>query len=252
MECYNLSVEKKDIKIVSKKGGQFQTELTIASKKYLITTEDERPKVVTRAYFGGQIVLSRKSDYSEMLKSPDFERRLYELMEFQHRNVLEVLRTQKLKEAKGPSDYLSEVRAIIRKKKEKEALELLKEGLGAHPGDPFLMSYYGCLDAVVNRNYSSGINDCREALKALRHRVPFGAEFFYPVLYLNLGRAYLAAGRKKEAVDAFRQGLLVDKENADLLWEMQRLGLRKKPPLPFLKRSNPLNKYIGLLLHKLR
>jgi hypothetical protein len=31
---------------------------------------------------------------------------------------------------------------------------------------------------------------------------------------------------------------------------MQKLGVRKKPPVPFLDRSNPINKYIGKLLNK--
>jgi hypothetical protein len=31
----------------------------------------------------------------------------------------------------------------------------------------------------------------------------FGSEFFYPVFYLNLGKAYLKDDNKKEALKAF-------------------------------------------------
>jgi len=32
--------------------------------------------------------------------------------------------------------------------------------------------------------------------------------------------------------------------------EMRVLGKRKKAPVPFLDRSNLINKYIGMILHK--
>ncbi len=80
--------------------------------------------------------------------------------------------------------------------------------------------------------------------------MPFGSGFFFPVFYLNLGRAYLKGNRKAEAVEAFQEGLKNDPENHDLLWELRKLGKRKSPPIPFLRRSNPVNKYIGLLVSK--
>jgi hypothetical protein len=78
-----------------------------------------------------------------------------------------------------------------------------------------------------------------------------GRDFFNPVLYLNLGRAYLAAGNKEDAFEAFRMGLIFGNENEDLLCEIREIGMRRKPIVPFLQRSNPLNKYIGKVLHSL-
>jgi hypothetical protein len=80
--------------------------------------------------------------------------------------------------------------------------------------------------------------------------VHLGSEFFYPVFYLNLGRAYLKDDKKNDAVRAFQEGLKNDPENRDILWEMQKLGTRKKLPLPFLSRSNPINVYLGKLFSK--
>jgi tetratricopeptide (TPR) repeat protein len=80
--------------------------------------------------------------------------------------------------------------------------------------------------------------------------MPLGKEFFLPILYLNLGKAYLAANRKKDAYKSFKKGLEIDKKNEALFNELKGLGIRKKPPLPFLQRSNPLNRYLGRLLHQ--
>lgn len=170
----------------------------------------------------------------------------------QHRRVLNAFKQAKAKEAKTPSDYMGEAKSLLARKSYRAALAILAEGLEQHPGDPFLMSYYGCLEAVVNKNYNLGIGTCARAIEALRGRLPFGEEFYYPVFYLNLGRAYLVAGRKKEALEAFNAGLKADPESSDLLWEIKKLGLRQAPPVAFLKRSNPINKYIGMLLHSLR
>ena len=88
------------------------------------------------------------------------------------------------------------------------------------------------------------------AISGLKDTMPYGSEFFYPAFYLNLGRAYLKAGDKEGAIEAFREGLENDPDNHDLLWEFRKLGIRKSPPIPFLRRSNPVNKYIGLLVSK--
>ncbi|MGE5808925.1 MAG: hypothetical protein ACM32I_07360 [Nitrospirota bacterium] len=72
-------------------------------------------------------------------------------------------------------------------------------------------------------------------------------EVLYPVFYLNLGRAYVAGGKRKEAIEAFQQGLKFDGGNRELWKDLRGLGERKKPPLPFLDRSNPINKYIGIM-----
>jgi tetratricopeptide (TPR) repeat protein len=105
------------------------------------------------------------------------------------------------------------------------------------------------LETVVNKQYSKGVEICRQAIKALIEQMPLGKEFFLPTLYLNLGKAYLAAEKRKDAYESFRRGLKIDKNNEALFSEMKSLGIRKKPPLSFLNRSNPLNKYLGKLIY---
>jgi len=240
------------IKIVSSSGGEFSTELEVSGTKYIVITEDEKPFVVTRIYRGGEIVSVRKGDYSEFLGSQGLKERVRQLMAFQHKNVLDVFMAERKKEQKSPADYISLARTYLKKKKEKEAFDILSSALLEYPQDPFIMSYYGCLDAIVNKNCSEAVATCKAAISNLKKTMPFGEEFFYPVFYLNLARAYLACGKKKEAIGALKKGLEADRENPDIIWELRRLGLRRKPPLPFLKRSNPINKYIGMLLSKIK
>ena len=69
-------------------------------------------------------------------------------------------------------------------------------------------------------------------------------------IYLNLGRIYLLSGHKRSALRAFELGLRYGK-NADIEAEFKRIGRRKSPPIPFLDRSNPINKILGKILRKL-
>lgn len=71
-----------------------------------------------------------------------------------------------------------------------------------------------------------------------------------PFHCLNLGRICLIAGKKAEAIRAFREGLSVER-NEEIVGELEKLGTRKPPLFPFLRRSNPLNKYVGLLLKRI-
>jgi tetratricopeptide (TPR) repeat protein len=71
-----------------------------------------------------------------------------------------------------------------------------------------------------------------------------------PVLYLNLGKIYLMQGKTEEAIAVFRKGL---SQGADeqIIAELGRIGTRRPPPLSFLNRDNPLNKYLGIILSRL-
>ncbi len=70
-------------------------------------------------------------------------------------------------------------------------------------------------------------------------------------LYLNLGKIYLLGSRKEDAIKTFREGLKYE-TNQQIIDELTTLGTRKQPVFPSLPRSHPLNKYLGVILHKLR
>ncbi len=149
-----------------------------------------------------------------------------------------------------PADYLRAVRMHLKNGKQKEAFKVLQQASVQFPDEPLVLSYYGCLLAVVDKKYRSGVETCKKAITVLQQKEMFEEEILYPLFYLNLGRAYLAAGKKQDAIDAFYDGMQYDSGNSELKRELRALGIRKQPPVPFLDRSNPINKYIGLLLHK--
>ncbi len=236
-------------------------------------TEDAKPHIVTNISLGGKVVRTEKTDYSAILKARGLPDKVRILMEKQHSKIVNDIKAQiddeaeykdrregrnamppqkRKKSGKTPSDYLDDAKNLLARKKYKEAIAVLAKSLERYPEEPFLLSYFGCLEAVVNKNYKEGIASCKKSLKALNKKLSFGREFYLPVLYLNLGRSYLAAERKEEAVDAFNKGLKMDPDNRDILWEMKKLGTRGAPPISFLDRSNPINKYIGMVLHKMR
>lgn len=154
-------------------------------------------------------------------------------------------------EAQGetkPSDYLRAVRSHLRSGKHKDAYSILLQATVRFPEDPLILSYYGCLQAIVDKKYRSGVETCKRAILLLKKQGAFSEDVLYPVFYLNLGRAYITADKKKDAIDAFKKGLRYDNGNSDLKKELQGLGVRKQQPVPFLDRSNPINKYIGMIL----
>jgi hypothetical protein len=148
-------------------------------------------------------------------------------------------------------EYMSIVDSTMWEWNPKEALAILTDIMNRHTANPLVFSFHGYLDAAVNKNFSEGINTCWEAFIILKDQAPYHEKFFHPVLYLNLGKAYLVSGKRKLAITAFQKGLGIDPKNQDLMREMKKLGIRKKPPVPFLGRSNSLNKYLGKILHYL-
>jgi tetratricopeptide (TPR) repeat protein len=243
------------IKIRSSRQKEISTNVTIDGKKYLILTEDINPKenlVTTKVYEGGKILMTKQMECQEVSGTPAPEKKIVELIRRQHDMLLTMLKNQASRKGRTPSDFLDEVKTLLKKKNNKGALELLNTSLDEYPNDPFLLSYYGCLEAIINKNCAYGIDTCMRALEILNERIPFGQEVFYPTFCLNLGRAYIAGGKRKHAFDVFQKGLTYDKENKDLLWEMKKLGMRRKAVVPYLSRSNPINKYVGMILHTFR
>jgi tetratricopeptide (TPR) repeat protein len=71
-----------------------------------------------------------------------------------------------------------------------------------------------------------------------------------PLHYLYLGKVHLVAGNKEEALQAFRQGMVLG-GSTQLEQILTALGTRKPPVIRFLSRDNPLNKYLGIVFARL-
>jgi len=224
--------------------------VVVNGKKYLVLTENLPGEhlITTRIYLGGTILSAKKVDYKKIMNTQDPERKIRDLMQSEHEQAFSMLGMEKTKEEETTVYY---VKKLLKRKKYESALKLVTAALEQYPDEPILLSYYGYLEALVNKNYTRGINTCLKAREMVLEKAISGRDFFNPVLYLNLGRAYLAAGSKEDAFEALRMGLIFGNENEDLLCELRELGMRKKPIVPFLQRSNPVNKYIGKVLHSL-
>ena len=97
-----------------------------------------------------------------------------------------------------------------------------------------------CL-AVNGRDIGLAIDMANEAL---------AQEPYNPVFCLNLGRIYLLANRRADAIRIFRQGLVYTKDRA-IIDELDKLGTRKDPVFSGLHRDHFLNRYLGLLFNRL-
>ncbi len=147
-----------------------------------------------------------------------------------------------------------EVKTLIAKRRWKDAYQLATRAVARYANDPFLVSYYGYLEASVEGKYRRGIEACTRAITLFEKRMFRGEddveESQMAVLYLNLGKAYLAAQKKKEAIRTLNAGLKYDRKNRDLMAELESMGIRKFIPVPFLRRTNPVNEIIGRMLRK--
>jgi tetratricopeptide (TPR) repeat protein len=106
---------------------------------------------------------------------------------------------------------------------------------------PLHNSFLALCIAKERGQYKKAISLCNAALDA---------EPGNPLHYLNLGRVYLLQGKTWEAIEIFRRGLSRETDE-QIIGELKRLGTRRPPPLPFLHRNNPLNKYLGIILTRI-
>ncbi len=108
--------------------------------------------------------------------------------------------------------------------------------------NPAYMSYYGMCVALRHGEIGTGVDLCTKAIKK---------DFNNPEFYLNLGRVYLVAGNRKGAITVFKKGLKYDPDHRDLNRMLEELGVRGRPVIPFLRRSNPLNRLLGMLFRRI-
>lgn len=129
-----------------------------------------------------------------------------------------------------------------------EALHLLEEGLTYSLGSPsperfnLLRSFYGLTLALARNESARGRMLCEEALT----EYPWNAE-----MYCNLARVYVQSGRRDLAVETITTGMTLDRNDRQLIELGSKLGVRQPPPFRFLDRSNPINKFVGKLRHRL-
>jgi len=109
---------------------------------------------------------------------------------------------------------------------------------GALPA--LVYSYLGYGIALRQQRLSEGLKLCQHAVKM---------EFYQAENFLNLARTLVLGGHRRAAVRALADGLKVEPDNEQLLELQHQMGLRKRPVLSFLSRSNPINSLLGRIRH---
>ena len=106
--------------------------------------------------------------------------------------------------------------------------------------NPEWHSYAGLCIALERGEFLTGEHLC---LASIEH------DEDNPVHYLNLAKVYLAAGSKEKALETLRQGMARG-GNERILALILQLGTRNPPVFRFLNRNHPLNKIMGILMHR--
>jgi tetratricopeptide (TPR) repeat protein len=108
------------------------------------------------------------------------------------------------------------------------------------PKDASGLSYFGLCLALVRKQYKAGVDLCKRAIDL---------EFYNGDHYANLARVYMASNNRKKAVETTEQGLKLVPEHEYLTEVREELGVRKRPAVPILDRSNPINVSLGQSRH---
>ncbi len=246
-----LNMEKDDdvVNIISRKFSDFSTKIEHQGKPFYIITDlhgSEPVTIKTSIYLEGAHIETLKITTSAKEKSE-----LTNLIDSQHRRAIKKVREEETAN-KTRIAYFREIKRLVKKGELPRAMDATEKALTEFPEDPLLISYLGYLTSTVDKDHDKGLELCREALKSVKESEASDTDFPYSLFYLNLGRTYVMSNLKKEAIEAFRKGLYHDPKNKELAFELQILGMRKRPIFPTLSRSNPLNKYPGIILTRLK
>ena len=108
------------------------------------------------------------------------------------------------------------------------------------PKDASGLSFFGLALALMQKKFKPAIDLCRRAIDL---------EFYNGDHYANLARVYVAAGNRKKAIETTEQGLKLVPEHEYLRNVRGWLGVRSRPAVPFLDRTNPINVSLGQARH---
>ena len=104
-------------------------------------------------------------------------------------------------------------------------------------------SYYGLALAMQRQQLDDAVRYCQQAVD----QEPIRGDFYH-----NLGQVYLARGEKQRAVRTFNHGLQAEPRHARLIEAVKRLGIRQRPTVQSLSRTNPINKCLGWVRHRVK
>lgn len=120
------------------------------------------------------------------------------------------------------------------------ALVHLENAYQINPSPTVRSALAYCL-AKERRQFQKALLLCQQAIS----EDPANPEHYY-----QLGRIYLLAEQKNQAIVTFRRGLK-NKRHQPIIDELHRIGIRKPPLFSSLERNHFLNRSAGILLTKI-
>jgi tetratricopeptide (TPR) repeat protein len=97
-------------------------------------------------------------------------------------------------------------------------------------------SYCGLCVAEVKHHYGDALEYCNISVQR---------DITNPDHHANIAEVYLAFKDRKRAVQHLQAGLRLQPANPRIHKILDKIGHRRRPVIPFLKRSNPINKVLG-------
>jgi tetratricopeptide (TPR) repeat protein len=132
--------------------------------------------------------------------------------------------------------------ALLQKGHSAEAVEYLQHAVELKQQNPYYLSFLGVSMARALQKWAAAAELCRKAISMRRNE---------PQLYLNLAEVYMSAARRRDAVETLDAASRYCGADARIKRMRGRFGERCSPVLPFLERSNPLNRSLGRLRQRL-
>lgn len=238
----NTSIEKLGLRsVITVKGISYDINSAVVPQKF--------PLIMTNAFLNETVVDTIKA--SLLVKEEIKEDHVEEVMKQQHESMKQLLRLKHAATDLSQGEYMGKMRKYISENKLKDALSLNEDALAVYPHNPFFMSYLGYLKAAVLKENKTGLDICKRAMEKYQTQAEKKEGSYLSYFSLNIGRVYLLSGKKDFAINSYLKGLQCDPRNKEIIEELAKLGIRRPAPIPFLGRSNPINKYLGIFLSRL-
>lgn len=133
--------------------------------------------------------------------------------------------------------------SLLRRGYPEDAAECLEKVLEMSYDSAACYSWLGV--AIARSRYGDIIKAeeyCKKAIKKAYYR---------PQYHNNLAEVYLIWGKKQKAIEALGDTLNLDDSNNPAHRKLANMGIRNRAVIPFLSRTNPINKYLGIILTRL-
>lgn len=128
--------------------------------------------------------------------------------------------------------------SLLRDGHASEALAYLRRATELKPQNPFYLSFLGVAMARAERKWAKAAELCKAAVGMRRHEAQ---------LYVNLAEVCVSAGWRNDAVETLENGFKYCGPDPRITRVRTKLGRRSSPVLPFLDRTNALNRSLGKL-----